>query len=133
MKYRPICAFGKCFVGLRWYSNGRYSLSESAFHGDNLPKDADKSTFKEETLPESVWNILQKDLSEENQLQAQSRPSNLSFDQQVKLICLVAEHGCEQWKLISEAMAMKNRREALIEFLRLKVAKDKSKNAMVMD
>lgn len=58
LKYRPICAFGKCFVGLRWYSNGRYSLSESAFHCGNLPKDADKKQFKEETLPESVWTIL---------------------------------------------------------------------------
>ena len=35
-----------------------------------------------------------------------------------------AEYGCEQWKPISEAMGMKNRREALIEFLRLKIGKD---------
>lgn len=70
LKYRPLCAFGECFVGLRWFTNGRYSLSESAFHAGNYPKDASKESFREETLPESVWQILQKDLSEENQLQA---------------------------------------------------------------
>ena len=58
LKYRPQCAFNECFVGFRWYSNGRYALSESAFHNGNYPKDAVKSSFKEETLPESVWAIL---------------------------------------------------------------------------
>lgn len=124
LKYRPQCAFNECFVGFRWFTNGRYALSETAFHNGNYPKDAAKSSFKEETLPESVWTLLQKDLSEENQLQAQSRPSTLPLDQQIKLISLVAEYGCEQWRPIGEAMGMKNRREALIEFLRLKIGKD---------
>lgn len=37
---------------------------------------------------------------------------------------LVATHGCDQWKLISEEMGLRNRRDAIIEFLRVKLGSD---------
>ena len=43
LKYRPKCAFGDCPVGFRWYTNGEYSLSETAFLNKNYPKDCDPS------------------------------------------------------------------------------------------
>ena len=36
----------------------------------------------------------------------------------------MAEHGVDQWKSISEKMDLKNRREAIIEFLRIKIGAD---------
>lgn len=51
LKYRPKCSFGDCPVGFRWYSNGEYCLSETAFLSKQYPKDVDPSTFKEETIP----------------------------------------------------------------------------------
>lgn len=55
LKYRPQCAFNECFVGFRWYTNGKYALGEAAFHNGNYPKDAPRESFEEQSLPESVW------------------------------------------------------------------------------
>ena len=42
----------------------------------------------------------------------------------------MAEKGCEQhsWKEISDSMGLKNRRDAIIEYLRLKITEDMEKD-----
>ena len=40
------------------------------------------------------------------------------------MLGLVSEHGVDQWRLIAEQMGLKNRREAIIEFLRIKVGSE---------
>jgi hypothetical protein len=47
--------------------------------------------------------------------------STLNKEDQLKLLILVSQYGCDQWRLIAEQMGLKNRREAIIEFLRIKV------------
>jgi hypothetical protein len=47
--------------------------------------------------------------------------STLNKEDQLKLLVLVSQNGCDQWRLIAEQMGLKNRREAIIEFLRIKV------------
>jgi hypothetical protein len=47
--------------------------------------------------------------------------STLNKEDQLKLLILVSQNGCDQWRLIAEQMGLKNRREAIIEFLRIKV------------
>tara|TARA_B110000285_G_C14886705_1_gene496552 strand:+ start:364 stop:555 length:192 start_codon:yes stop_codon:yes gene_type:complete len=47
--------------------------------------------------------------------------STLNKEEQLKLLVLVSQNGCDQWRLIAEQMGLKNRREAIIEFLRIKV------------
>ena len=53
--------------------------------------------------------------------------STLSVDDQLKFLLLVAKNGCDQWKTIAEQMGLKNRREAILEFLRIKVGSDSIK------
>ena len=40
LKYRPKCAFGESIVGFRWFTNDRYTISETAYHNQNFPKDS---------------------------------------------------------------------------------------------
>lgn len=71
MKYRPKCAFSECLVGYRWFeSTGSepFVISEANFLAGNYPKDTPKDSFKEKTIPVEIWDQLEKDLSEENQL-----------------------------------------------------------------
>lgn len=97
-------------------------LSEASFLAGNYPKDTPKVSFKEKTISEEIWDQLEKDFSEENQLQAQMKgESTLNKEEQLKLLVLVSQNGCDQWRLIAEQMGLKNRREAIIEFLRIKV------------
>lgn len=37
------------------------------------------------------------------------------------MLHLVSTNGADQWRLIAEQMGLKNRREAILEFLRIKV------------
>jgi hypothetical protein len=43
-------------------------LSQASFLAGNFPKDTLKESFKEKTLDLEIWELLEKDLSEENQL-----------------------------------------------------------------
>lgn len=56
IKYRPKCAFGESIVGFRWYTNGEQYLSETAYHNKNYS--GSMENFREETLPEEIWNQL---------------------------------------------------------------------------
>ena len=40
------------------------------------------------------------------------------------MLILVAKNGCDQWRYIAEQMGLKNRREAILEFLRIKLGSD---------
>jgi hypothetical protein len=55
LKYRPKCAFSETIVGFRWYTNGKYCLSENSFLMGQFPQDDKKESFKEDTLPKEVW------------------------------------------------------------------------------
>ena len=41
---------------------------------------------------------------------------------------MVAKYGCDDWKSIADQIGMKNRRIALIEFLRIKISKEGAKS-----
>lgn len=47
--------------------------------------------------------------------------STLNQEDQLKILLLVAENGADHWRLIAEQMGLKNRREAILEFLRIKI------------
>jgi len=46
----------------------------------------------------------------------------MTYEDQVKMITLVGENGCDKWRFIAEQMNLKNRREAILEFLRIKLS-----------
>ena len=80
LKYRPFCSFGNRKVGFRWFTAEDpkpIALSEDAFLKGRIPKEFSKDKFSECCLDQSIWDQLEKDFNEENQLQAISRESLL--------------------------------------------------------
>lgn len=119
----------KC--GLNWYvaqpkldGPDQVFLSTSCYKENTVPVNYSKEDFCEQNLSDEIWEQLVRDLSEENILQAQARSSTLSVEEKAELIEFVVEHGCLNWKKISDLLGMKNKREALIKFLRIKVMPD---------
>ena len=61
----------------------------------------------------------ERDFSDENQAQSESKNSDLTHDQQVKFATLVMQNGCSHWKPICDQFDLKNHKEAILEFMRL--------------
>jgi hypothetical protein len=49
------------------------------------------------------------------------------------LLTLVAENGLECWKVITEKLGFKNRREAIIEFLRINLDFSNTSDTLMKD
>jgi hypothetical protein len=67
LKDRPKCASSGCIVGFKWYQNDSLTLSESAFLAGNYPKG---SKFEAKSIAPEIWDQLERDLSEDNQIMA---------------------------------------------------------------
>lgn len=125
LKYRPVCSFGESKVGFRWFVAEEPShivLSEEAFLKGLYPKDVPRDKFSEHSLDPDIWALLEKDFNEENQLQAMTKESQLTTGQVTQLLHLVAENGMDDWKKIADELNLKNRREAILEFMRVKLS-----------
>jgi hypothetical protein len=91
----------------------------------NFPKE---QKFDAKCLSSDIWDQLERDLSEDNQIMAQSRgESILSKEDQLRLLKIVSTEG-PNWKLVQESLNLKNRREAIIEFLRLDMGDELEKD-----
>ena len=108
LKFRPLCAYSGAPCGMRWYRQQKKDdnteplcFSEAAYASDNYPKDID---LVQESIPFDIVQLLQKDFSEENQLQAQSKSSTLTDDQKLTLVKLVSQLGADKWKEIADKM-----------------------------
>lgn len=91
LKFRPICSSTGCVVGFKWFENGSLQLSEQAFLAGNFPKD---QKFEPKCLSSDIWDQLERDLCEDNQIMAQSRgESNLPKEDQLKILRIVSTEG----------------------------------------
>ena len=82
----------------------------------NFPKD---QKFEPKCISSDIWDQLERDLCEDNQIMAQSRgESTLPKEDQLKILKIVSTEGPE-WQKVQESLNLKNRRDAIIEFLRL--------------
>jgi hypothetical protein len=65
------------------------SISEQSFLAGNYPKGM---KFEVHTVDDAVWEKLERDLCEDNQIMAQSRgESTLSKEDQLKILKIVSE------------------------------------------
>lgn len=131
-KDRPFCSFCGALSGFNWFTSQQsqqedaavndvqqFSLCEACFKKGNYPKEMKATDFQQKSLSLEQWDRIQKDLSNENLQQAQSKPTHLSKEQQHKLLNLVLQHG-DDWKSIQSEFNLKSKKEAILEFLRVK-------------
>jgi hypothetical protein len=62
---------------------------------------------------------MQKDLNEDIQASAKSKPAHLDKEQQHELLANIMKYG-DDWKMVTQSMGFKTKKEAILEFLRVK-------------
>ena len=121
-KDRPFCAFCNAVTGFTWYTKkevDQYSLCYTCYTKSNFPSDCQPTDFEAHTLPDLQWERISKELTPELESLAKAKPqSQLTPDQQQQLLKLVAELG-DDWKTIADTLGLKNKKEAVLEFLRV--------------
>ncbi len=94
-------------------------LSESAFAQKMYPKDEDKSAFTSKSLDKEIWDQLQQDFCEDNQIKAESEPTKLTKSQQKEIVDIVIEHGLGSWKVIQDKFGLAGTNDSIVEFMRI--------------
>ena len=76
--------------------------------------------FEEQSLTKEYWDRVGKDMKVQNDNPIQvSKPSNLSNQDQQKLLKLVLQEGVDAWRKVAETLSLKSSKEAIFEFLRI--------------
>lgn len=59
-----------------------------------------ENDFEGRSLPQEQWERMQKDLNEDMQASAKSKPAHLNKDQQHELLANIMKYG-DDWKMVT--------------------------------